>query len=239
MRSRSDAVRGRTDSVSHTMTDDDETRQLLLVGYRLFFALLTFAALVTEIATLSERDRFVATNFFSYFTIEANLFATVVFLLSALTIRPGRGLAMLRGASALYMAITGIAFSVLLSGIEDAEFTAVGWDNIVLHYVMPIAVVIDWLVDPPRIKIAFRTGLTWLVVPVVYAAYSLIRGPVVNWYPYPFLDPDEHGYMGIAITVAGLIALAVLLIWLFTRFTGRHEPSPSSGPQSIRQRHHR
>lgn len=209
------------------MTDDNEPRPRLLVGYRLLFALLTFAAVVTEIATLSERGRFVASNFFSYFTIEANLFATVVFLLSALTIRPGRALAMLRGASALYMAITGIAFSVLLSGIEDAEFTAVPWDNVVLHYVMPIAVVIDWFVDLPRTRIAFRAALAWLAVPVVYAAYSLIRGPIVDWYPYPFLDPDEHGYTGIAITVTALVALATLLIWILTRFTGRRETSPA------------
>jgi hypothetical protein len=33
---------------------------------------------------------------------------------------------------------------------------------------------------------------------VIYCAYSLIRGPIVHWRPYPFLDPDEAGgYLGL------------------------------------------
>ena len=192
-----------------------------LVAYRLFFALLTFAAVITEIATTVERGTFTPGNFFSYFTILSNLFATAVFLLTALAPSHGRKLAMLRGASTLYMVIVGITFSLLLAGIEDAEFTAAPWDNIVLHYVMPVAVVLDWFLDLPRIRIAFTSGLVWLVFPLGYVAYSLIRGPVVDWYPYPFLDPDENGYGGIAIAVVGLAAVAVALTWLLTRFTGR------------------
>jgi hypothetical protein len=202
------------------MTDANASRLQLLTGARMFVALMTFAAVVTEIATLAERGRFNGPNFFSYFTIEANLFATVVLLLSALAPQPGRGLSMLRGASTLYMAITGIAFSVLLSGIKDAEFTAVSWDNVVLHYLTPVAVVLDWFLDLPRVRIAFRSGLAWLAVPIAYAAYSLVRGPIVDWYPYPFLDPDHHGYGGIAITIVALLALAAALTWLITRFTG-------------------
>ncbi len=224
------------------MTDPRGPRLRILIGYRIFFALLTFAAVVTEIATLHERGDLVAVNLFSYFTIEANLFATGVFLLSAVASDHGRGIAFLRGASTLYMAITGIVFSVLLSGIEGAEFTAVPWDNAVLHYVMPVAVVADWLLDRPQPKITFRTASSWLVVPVVYAAYSLVRGPVVHWYPYPFLDPDEHGYSGIAITVVALLALGMLLTWLIANCTGRqgHQPAqnavtgPGSGPPEHR-----
>jgi hypothetical protein len=184
-------------------------------------ALVTFAAVVTEIATLAERGSFRAANFFSYFTIEANSCAVLVLILSALSPRPGRAVVMLRGASTLYMAVTGIAFSVLLSGIKDAEFTAVPWDNVVLHYLTPVAVVLDWFIDLPRVRIAYRDALVWLAVPIAYAAYSLIRGPIVHWYPYPFLDPGQHSAVEIAITIAALVVLAAALIWIVTRFTGR------------------
>lgn len=190
----------------------------LLVGYRLFFALLAFAAIVTEIATLVERDRFVPGNFFSYFTIEMNLFATAVFLLSIL-VPASRHLSFLRGASTLYSAIGSVAFVLLLSGIEGAEFTAVPWDNIVLHYVMPIAVVVDWFIDPVATHIRFREGLVWLAFPVTYGAYSLIRGPLVDWYPYPFLDPGENGYFGVGIAFIAILLLASTLIRAITAFT--------------------
>lgn len=45
---------------------------------RVAVALLGFSAVVTEVATLHERGVFRANNFFSFFTIEGNLFAVVV-----------------------------------------------------------------------------------------------------------------------------------------------------------------
>lgn len=196
------------------------THRGLTTVYRLFFALLAFGAIVTEIATLIERDRFIPGNFFSYFTIEMNLIAAAVFLASIL-VSPSRRLNMLRGASTLFSAIGSVAFILLLSGIEGAEFTAVPWDNIVLHYVMPLAVVADWFIDPVRPEIHFREGLAWLTFPVAYAVYSLIRGPFVDWYPYPFLDPGENGYVGVAIAFVFILLLAAALIRAITAFTGR------------------
>ena len=56
-----------------------------------------------------------------------------------------------------------------------------------------------------------RDGLTWLVVPLAYLVYSLVRGAVVDWYPYPFMDPGEHGYAGVAVTsVVIAVVLAVI-----------------------------
>lgn len=206
------------------MSGANGSRQRFLTGYRMFFALLTFAAIVTETATLVERETFSPGNFFSYFTIESNVFATAVFLLAAVAGGHGRALIFLRGAATLFMAITGIVFSLLLAGIDDAEFTAVPWDNLVLHYVMPVAVVVDWFIDLPQVRIAFRSALVWLVVPVAYVVYSMIRGPIVDWYPYPFLDPDQHTYVEIAATVVFLLGFAAVLTWVVTRFTERRAP---------------
>jgi len=52
------------------------------------------------------------------------------------------------------------------------------------------------------------------VVPLVWLAYTLIRGAVVGWYPYPFVDVSVHGYLyvaGACVAVAALLfGLAVL-----------------------------
>lgn len=61
-----------------------------LIGYKLFFSLLGFGAIITEIATTVERGNFSPTNFFSYFTIETNILVTLTLLLSAIAIAAGK-----------------------------------------------------------------------------------------------------------------------------------------------------
>lgn len=193
----------------------------IIATYRIFFALLGLSAIVTEIATLVERGRFVPVNFFSFFTVEANLFAILIFILSAFAAAQGgknKCLNMLRGANTFNMIVVGVVFSLLLSGI-DADLTAVPWDNTVLHYIIPVAVAVDWLVNMPKARIVFRRALSWLIFPIIYLVYSLIRGHYVGWYPYPFLDPREHGYSGVALTSVMLVIGATGLIWLLTRLT--------------------
>lgn len=199
-----------------------------VIAYKLFFGLLGFAAVVTEIATLVERGVFVPANFFSFFTIESNIFASLMFIVSAVAVAAGiksRRLAMLRGAATLYMIVTGIVFAVLLSGIEGATLTAVPWDNIVLHYIIPLAVVGDWLIDPPHQRIGFKQGLVWLVFPAAYVAYSLVRGSIVGWYPYPFLNPETNGAVGTIITSLGIAALGLGLVYVITSVTKRRRTS--------------
>ena len=191
-----------------------------LLAYKLIFGLLGLSALATEIVVLVNRGSFVAANFFSFFTVESNLFAAVLLFLSAVAVATKRHiphLGVLRGAATLYMVTTGIVFSVLLSGLDSDVLTAVPWDNTVLHYIMPIALLVDWLIDPPTARIAFKTALLWLAYPLCYVVYCLVRGSAVGWYPYPFLSPAHHGYMGVAITSVGIAAVVVILSWLLVR----------------------
>jgi len=115
------------------------------------------------------------------------------------------------------MVVTGIVFSLLLSGIEGVALTAVPWDNIVLHYIIPIAMVVDWIADSPSRRIEFKKALVWLAFPLAYLVYSLIRGPIVNWYPYPFLNPVNGGYGQIAITSIIILLGGIAMVWLVSR----------------------
>ena len=100
---------------------------------------------------------------------------------------------MFRSTAILYMLITGIVFALLLSGLENIASTAVHWDNIVLHYIMPVVMLVDWLIDKPKYVICFSQILIWLVYPIVYVAYSLVRGSLVSWYPYHLINPAKCG----------------------------------------------
>jgi hypothetical protein len=204
-----------------------------VVAAKMAFAFLGFSALVTEIATLVARHRFEAGNFFSYFTVEANTLAIVSLLassfveantlavlslvLSSLALAAGRRsdrLDFFRGAVTLYMTTTILVFIVLLSGYSSEELTAVPWDNTVLHYIMPIVVIVDWLVASRVRAIAFRRSMIWLGFPLVYLGYSLVRGPIADWYPYPFMDPAHHGYIGVIITSVVIAVVLTAITWV-------------------------
>jgi hypothetical protein len=198
-----------------------------LVGYKLFFGLLGFSAIVTEIAVIVERGVWNPGNFFSFFTIESNILAVIAFLISAFAVyakKKSKKVDYLRGAATFYMVVTGLVFAVLLSGIEGVALTAVPWDNVVLHYIIPIAVALDWIADQAS-RIAFKRALGWIAFPIAYLAYSLIRGPLVGWYPYPFLDPANGGYGKVLITAVVIAIVGVVLIYVVSTFSGDKKTS--------------
>jgi uncharacterized protein (TIGR03382 family) len=90
----------------------------------------------------------------------------------------------------------------------------------VLHLAMPVLVAADWVLDPA--PVAYRRVVWWLTFPLAYLAYTLVRGPFADWYPYPFVDPRQPGgYPRVAATCAGVAVLIALLglavAWVGTR----------------------
>ena len=163
-------------------------------------------------------------NFFSYFTILGNIFASVVFIIGAVRLMRGYQTndadVAIRGASVVYMVFIGIVFNTLLIGVDLGGLLP--WINTVHHMVMPLVVLIDWIVWPPRSRVSVRTALLWMVFPAVYVVYSLVRGAIVGFYPYPFFNPAAvGGYGGVALYCAAMlvafVALAFLIRWLANR----------------------
>lgn len=194
-----------------------------VAGIRLFFGLLTLTAVAVQyVHLLRTIPNYNSLNFFSFFTIESNIFAGVMLIMTAFLIGKKKyieGLQLWRGAATLYMTITGIVYALLLSGINVD--TSIQWVNVVLHYILPVVMLADWLLVRPRKPIAFRRALVWLVFPVVYLAYSLVRGAATGWYPYPFLNPGENGYAGIAVVGAGIMLAALALTWALSKAAGK------------------
>ncbi len=99
----------------------------------------------------------------------------------------------------VYTATVGVVYGLLLSGYTEALQTPVPWVNNVLHRLMPLVLAADWLIQPPAHRISYRQALLWVVYPLLWLAYTLVRGLGVGWYPYPFLDPERvGGYAGVA-----------------------------------------
>ena len=119
------------------------------------------------------------------------------------------------------MAITGVVFALLLSGLQEELQTTIPWVDFVVHKLMPVVLVADWLLDPPRHRLPRSTVVAWLAFPLAWIAYTLVRGEAEGWYPYPFVDVDRLGYDGVlgrAVVLAVGFALAgAALLWLGNR----------------------
>ncbi|MFE3443408.1 Pr6Pr family membrane protein [Nocardia sp. NPDC059180] len=183
---------------------------------RLAFGVLGVVALAwIPIRNLGESD-FSTVNYFSYFTIQSNVLGVVVLLIGALVDPNDHRWQVVRGASTLYLLITGVVYAVLLADI-DVMLTD-RWINDVLHRLLPLVMMLDWVLVPVSLGLTGRLLGALLIYPAVYGAYSLIRGPIVDWYPYPFLDPREQGYVslviGLVVLAGGFALLAVAVVAL-------------------------
>jgi hypothetical protein len=195
------------------------TKKYFLIAFRLFLGSVALAGVVTQLYLTIENHHSVV-NFFSYFTILSNLFAALVFIISAMRLatgyEPSKFDDAIRGASIVYMIFVGIVFSILLRDTDLGDLLP--WINTVHHYIIPVAVIIDWILEPPKSNISSRTAFLWLSFPAVYVLYSLVRGAITNFYPYPFFSPDvQNGYAGVAmyciVMLVAFLGLSFAVRW--------------------------
>jgi len=189
---------------------------------RLVFATAAVVAMTYQFAESADSD-FQRANFFSFFTIQSNILGVAALYLLVLVPRSRRTPLAdgARSAAVLYMAITGVVFALLLSGLQAELQTTVPWVDFVVHKLMPVVLVLDWLLDPPRHRLPRWTVLAWLAYPAGWLVYTLVRGASVDWYPYPFVDVSRLGYDGVLVRAAvltiGFAAAAGALLWLGNR----------------------
>ncbi|MEO5819391.1 MAG: Pr6Pr family membrane protein [Vicinamibacteraceae bacterium] len=181
---------------------------------RLFLGALTIAAIGRQLA-IHMAAGYSVVNFFSYFTNLSNLFAAGVLLRGATLWlarhQPSPGDERLRGMAVVYMTVVGVVFSILLRDVDLGALRP--WINVLLHYVMPVVVVADWLLRPGVPPSSARDWLLVPAFPLAYVLYILARGAVVGWYPYPFLDPRLGGYGSVAVHVIAIMVLFLLTQW--------------------------
>jgi hypothetical protein len=132
---------------------------------------------------------------FAYFTIQSNLLlGGTALLLAAQPDRSGGELfKTLRLNGVLCIAVTGIVYHAVLAGTDDPH----GWAsvaNLLVHTLAPIAGVLGWLLFGPRGLTDWRIVGWSIVYPVLWLVFTLVRGAFVGFYPYPFVNVDEHGY---------------------------------------------
>lgn len=156
------------------------------------------------------------TNFFSYFTILSNLLVAVS--TTARLLSPASSIGCffsgIRTYSAicLYITIVGIIYSIALRHIWNPQGQQLIADRL-LHDAIPLLYLLSWIIFTPKKQLVIRHVFPWLIFPAVYLIYTLTRGAMINWYPYPFIHAGELGY-GKVIVNAAVVLLAFVAIGL-------------------------
>lgn len=183
--------------------------------YYIFFGVVDLIATGTAfILSLN-----VLTFYFSYFTVLSNILIIYIFLQSAYSNRKNVSVvfAKLNGAAVLYMTITGVIYWSIL--VNQHSLSLDPWINLTMHGVTPIAALLSWILFSPKQKLQSKTALYWLIPPSIFAAYTLVRGQFIQWYPYPFLNPiTSGGYTNVLINITLLLfgawVIGLVLVWI-------------------------
>lgn len=156
-------------------------------------------------------------RFVSYLTIWSNVVATVT--VGTLALDPGRDGTWWRAFRLFGVVVVvggGVVHFFALRPLLDLDGADLLADKL-LHVVVPLLVAAGWLAFGPRHRIDSGDIARFAVIPVVWFAYTLIRGAFVDWYPYPFVDVLEHGYLRVIATAAGIglamVGLALVARW--------------------------
>jgi hypothetical protein len=191
---------------------------------RLGAGLLVLSAIVTQVTADLLHRSFSPGEYFSYFTIESSMMNVVVLLVGGvLALRRQRDTELftsVRVAILSYAVITALVYNVLLRDLPgDGGFEPPSWCNEAMHVWVPVFILLDWALSPGRLRVPWRR--LWLVVsyPLAWLAFTMVRGAVTGWYPYPFLDPGGRGgigsllvyVIGIAALIVGIASLAIAL----------------------------
>lgn len=156
----------------------------------------------------------------SYFTFLSCLLVLITSV--PLVVRPhirSASFHAVRIAGVVCVVITGSVFNLLLR--DSVPLEGVEWINDrVAHVVAPVVTPAVWVLFGPR------GGVTWLrilassVFPLGWLAVTLLRGPVIDWYPYRILDVAGSGWGTVVPYVVGILAFYFVVaaaMWLIDR----------------------
>ncbi|MBD9463386.1 Pr6Pr family membrane protein [Pseudomonas sp. Pdm06] len=148
-------------------------------------------------------------SFFSFFTVLTNLWVAVV-LTWELTPRPAPARRWflqpsVRSGVAVSIALVSLAYNLLLRHLWQPE----GWQFVadeLLHDVVPLLYIAYWWRWVPKGSLRLGHIGLWMIYPLVYFAYVLLRGDLLAAYPYPFIDVANLGYPQVFINAGGILA---------------------------------
>lgn len=155
-------------------------------------------------------------RFFSFFTVWTNTLVAVVLTCAVSSRQSGvhrffRHPVVCSGI-ATSIVLVSLAYNILLRHLWQPQ----GWQWIadeLLHDIMPLLFTLYWWLYVPKGSLRVSHVLLWILYPVIYFSYVLLRGSSIGDYMYPFINVGNIGYVQ-AFTNAGGVLIGYIVIAL-------------------------
>ena len=215
------------------------TRERAALAWRAVFAVIGWLALAGQFVVFVEAWTVAGVlerleKYFSYFTILTNILVALALTLPLLAGASRAGVWSrsegVRAGVTMYAVVVGVIYHLLLRATWEPQGFQIVTDTL-LHTVMPLAMLIDWLAFTPKGRLRWIDAGKWLAFPLAFGAWSLVHGAIGGWYPYWFIDVGELGYARVVLNLGGLLAFFAvvgLIVVAIDRTLGRRDRTPAS-----------
>ena len=190
----------------------------------LFKAVVVALALLGIVINTYQSDHVLES--FSYYTLQSNLFVLVIFSViiyrRILNRDATRTITLLKAMATVGIMITMLIYHFtlrpFLEGMNGIDYTVGDVRDLLLHYLVPSAAFMDWVLFDRHTKLHVKDPIIFLIQPFVYLFYTIIYtslggiyrlGDTIYYYPYFFLDVSQYGYFGVF-----LWSLLILMFYL-------------------------
>ncbi|MEW1962584.1 Pr6Pr family membrane protein [Microbacterium sp. NPDC077644] len=191
---------------------------------RLLTAAVCLTALVHRLLWGLSSQTIAGQNFFAYLTVESNIALVAVLVFGGIfALRRPEDPRWFSVALALVLTWTitaGLAFALIVwqAGLRGIRVD-VPWSDQVLHFWLPAFTALAWTLTPGHRSVPWWIVPGCLVFPLAWGGVTMLRGPVIGWYPYYFLDPRQISgpaefllTSGLALVIFAVVAAVLALI---------------------------
>lgn len=150
-------------------------------------------------------------RFFSFFTILTNTLVALFF-----TNKITRKMNVLNKNGALtaittFILIVGLVYQFVLRATWNPTGLQFVVDEL-LHTIIPVYMFIYWLLYAKSNNFKLKYILPWLIYPIFYIIYVMIRGNLSGFYPYPFLNVTKIGLQQSIINISVILIVSLILM---------------------------
>lgn len=194
----------------------DDFKKRLSVAFKSILCLAALLGVLIQCGVFSGNLRLSVLN---YYTLQSNLLCLIYFSAAAVFSARRRDtlLPVFKGAVVMGITVTGLVYHIMLAGSFQMQGT-MAISNLLLHYVVPVMSVSDWVLFDKKGRYTWRSPYLWVILPNAYFLHAVIRvalganlGYGGNRYPYPFINIDALGWRSVMLNVV-IMNLAFMLL---------------------------
>jgi hypothetical protein len=178
----------------------------------IFSVIVWFAVIAQFILMLQNRVADIpetVIRFFSFFTILTNTLVACYFTSVSFDFSSANKPGVLTAITA-YIFMVGIVYQIALRHLWQPAGMQLIVDEL-LHSMIPLLVIFYWYLYENKKAIRYGQIKSWLIYPLLYLGFTLIRGEFSGFYPYPFIDVSKIGWKQ-ALMNGGCLALIFVVV---------------------------